>query len=179
MNLTLVGYRGTGKSTVAALVAARLGWSWVDADVQIESRAGMTIAAIFAEQGEPAFRELEAEVIRDLAARPRLVIAAGGGAVLRADNRRALAEGGKVVWLKAQPETILARLAADVTTARRRPNLSAAGGLEEIVSMLQRRTPLYRSLADLEIDTDGRRPEDIADEIVARLDLATGEGRST
>ena len=80
MNLTLIGYRATGKTTLARLLAERLGWDWIDADVEIERVAGKTIARIFAEDGEPAFRDIEAGVIAELAGRPNLVIAAGGGA---------------------------------------------------------------------------------------------------
>ena len=99
MLLTLIGYRATGKTTLARLLAERLGWDWIDADVEIERRAGKSIARIFAEQGEPAFRDLEAQVIADLCRRDRLVLAAGGGAPLRPESRRAMREAGKVVWL--------------------------------------------------------------------------------
>ena len=110
MILTLIGYRATGKTTLARLLAERLGWDWIDADVEIERRAGKSIARIFAEDGEPAFRDMEAEVIADLCRRDRLVLAAGGGAPLRPESRRAMREAGKVVWLTARPETILARM---------------------------------------------------------------------
>ena len=124
MILTLIGYRATGKTTLARLLAERLGWDWIDADVEIERRAGKSIARIFAEDGEPAFRDLEAQVIADLCRRDRLVLAAGGGAPLRPESRRAMREAGKVVWLTARPETILARMTADATTTARRPNLT-------------------------------------------------------
>ena len=78
--LILIGYRATGKTTLARLLAQRLGWDWIDADVEIERQAGKSIARMFAEDGEPAFRDLEARVIADLCGRPRLVLAAGGGA---------------------------------------------------------------------------------------------------
>src|SRR5208337_4471742 len=147
MNLVLVGYRATGKTTLARQLARRLGWDWIDADVEIEHRAGKSIARIFAEEGEPAFRDLEAAVIADLCSRHCLVVAAGGGAPLREESRRAMRERGHVVWLTATPETILARMTGDATTADRRPSLTNRPPLEEIVQLLSRRGPIYRQSA--------------------------------
>jgi shikimate kinase len=176
MALTLIGYRATGKTTLAKLLAARLGWDWIDADVQIERVAGKSIARIFAEEGEPAFRDIEARVTAELCARDRLVLAAGGGAPLREDNRRAMRAAGKIVWLKATPQTILARMSADATTAGRRPNLTDRGPLDEIIELLHRREPIYRKLADLDIDTEGKSPDALADEILDRLGPAVAHG---
>jgi shikimate kinase len=130
MILTLIGYRATGKTTLARLLAQRLGWDWIDADVEIERRAGKAIARIVAEDGEPAFRDLEAAAIADLCGRTRLVVAAGGGAPRRLESRDAMRAAGKVVWLTARPETILARMSGDATTASRRPALTDRTGLE-------------------------------------------------
>lgn len=167
--LTLIGYRATGKTTLARLLAGRLGWDWIDADVEIEQRAGCSIARIFAEQGEAAFRDLEAQVIADLCRRSRLVLAAGGGAPLRPENRQAMRAAGKVVWLQATPETVHRRMTGDATTAGRRPNLTQQGGLAEIVHLLQQREPIYRQTADLEVDTEGKSPEQLVGEILDRL----------
>ena len=170
--LTLIGYRATGKTTVAKLLAQRLGWDWIDADVEIEHRAGKTIARIFAEDGEAAFRDLESQVIADLCRRQRLVLAAGGGAPLRPENRRAMRQAGRVVWLTARPETILARMSGDATTAARRPNLTDKLPLEEIVQLLHQREPVYRESADLTVDTEGITPARLAATIIERLQLA-------
>ena len=169
MNLTLIGYRATGKTTLARLLAERLGFEWIDADVEIERRAGKSIARIFAEDGEPAFRDLEAEVIADLCRCPRLVLAAGGGAPLREESRRAMREAGKVVWLTARPETILVRMSTDPTNPDRRPNLTDRGPLEEIVQLLRQREPIYRESADLEVDTEEKTPQRLTAEILERL----------
>jgi shikimate kinase len=179
MFLSLIGYRATGKTTLARLLAERLGWDWIDADVEIERRAGKSIARMFAEDGEPAFRDLEAAVIADLCGRDRLVLAAGGGAPLRPESRRAMRRAGKVVWLTAKPETILARMNADATTAGRRPHLTDRGALEEIVHLVERREPVYRETADLDVATDGKPPETIAAEILQGLGLqrTAGEAR--
>ena len=135
-------------------------------------RAGKAIAAIFADDGEPVFRDLEADILAQLLRRERLVIAAGGGVVLRESNRGLLKDFARVVWLQAGPETILERLAADTTTAARRPNLTTRGSAEEVVHLLQQREPLYEQSADLAVDAERRPPEEIAAEIVQRLQLA-------
>jgi shikimate kinase len=176
--LTLIGYRATGKTTLARLLAERLGWSWIDADVEIERRAGKSIAQIFADDGEPAFRDLEAAVIAELCSRRQLVLAAGGGVPLRAESRQAMRANGHVVWLTAKPETILARMSGDATTAARRPSLTEHGPLQEIVQMLERREPIYRETANLVVDTEEKSPEQLAVEIVAALRLASETGKA-
>jgi shikimate kinase len=171
MNLVLIGYRGTGKSTVARQLALALGWNWIDADVEVELRAGKSIAAIFADDGEVRFRDLESEVLAELVHTDREVIAAGGGAVLRDANRELLARCRYVIWLRASPATILTRIAACSTTAARRPNLTTSGGEAEVVRLLAERTPLYRECADLDIDTEDKSPAEIAGEIIRQLHL--------
>jgi shikimate kinase len=166
-NLVLIGYRGAGKTTVARRLALTLGWDWVDADVEIELRAGKSIAAIFSDDGEQAFRDLESQVVTELCRRHRHVLAVGGGAVLRPENRRALRRAGHVVWLRVRPETVLARLAADPSTTDRRPNLTTAGGEAEVRQLIEARRPIYDEVADCSVDTDGKSPERIADEILA------------
>lgn len=154
MILTLIGYRATGKTTLAQPLAERLGWSWVDADVELERRAGRTIREIFDAGGEPEFRRLERSTLSDLLTRDRLVLAAGGGAVLDSETRRDFKLAGPAVWLKASVDTIEQRLYGDATTRERRPNLTAAGGREEIERLLEQREPIYRDVADLIIQTD-------------------------
>jgi shikimate kinase len=165
----LIGYRGTGKSTVGRLLAERLDCESIDADDEIERRAGKTIAAIFAADGEAAFRDLEAVVMVDLCRRTQLVIAPGGGAVLREATRDAMQAAGPVVWLTAPIDTLAARLAADTAAGDRRPNLTAAGGRAEIEAVLAVRTPIYRACATFVVDTEGKSPAEVADEIIARL----------
>lgn len=170
MLIFLLGYRGVGKSTVARLLALRLGWDWVDADVEVELRAGKSIQAIFADDGEPAFRDWESRVVADLARRERTVVALGGGAILRAENRRAM-QSGRGVWLRADEETLVARIAGDPVTAAQRPNLTAVGGAAEVRALLAERTPLYRQCAEREVDTEGKTPAEVADEILVALGL--------
>lgn len=168
-SILLIGYRGTGKSTVARALAAKLSFDWIDADDEIERRAGKSIAEIFASEGEPAFRDLESEVVADLCCLRRTVVALGGGAVLSEVNRTAIRLGGIVIWLTASVDTLSARLEADEATKSRRPNLTASGGLSEIETVLATREPIYRACAAFEVDTEGKSPQAIAGEIVARL----------
>lgn len=165
-HLILIGYRGTGKTTVGRLLADRLGRPFADADDLVEAAAGTSIADIFATAGEPAFRDREAAAIATLCAQTSGVIATGGGAILRESNRALLRASGFVVWLTATPEAIAARLATDPTTGARRPNLTAAGGMDEIRNLLAIRAPLYRETADFTVETGTLSPEQIADAIL-------------
>jgi shikimate kinase len=177
MQVHLIGYRGTGKTTVARLLAERLGWAWIDADVVLERRAGKSIAAMFADDGEAAFRELESEVLRELVSLDRHVLSLGGGVVLRAENRASIQSAGPVVWLTARPETIADRMATDATTASRRPNLTDSGGIEEIRRLIGEREPHYRQCASLQIDTERKSPVEVADEIISKIGDTLGIGR--
>ncbi|MSU80258.1 MAG: shikimate kinase [Gemmataceae bacterium] len=166
----LIGYRGTGKSTVARLLAERLHCTWLDADVELEKRAGKSIRQIFIDNGEETFRDLESAVLRDLMNATDTVIATGGGVVLREENRLAL-KNGLVVWLRAPAEVLWHRLNEDAMTRERRPNLSQ-GGLAEIEEMLRLRTPIYERCADFTVDTDAATPTEIA-EVVSRFGRQT------
>jgi len=169
MTITLVGYRGTGKSSIARLLADALGLTAVDADALIEQRAAKTIREIFAADGEPAFRALERTVAGDLLRQPGLVIASGGGAVLNAETRADMRAAGPVVWLRAAPATIAARIDADPTTRDRRPSLTKHDPHEEIARLLAVREPLYREVASVVIDTDGKGVAAVVSEILAAL----------
>lgn len=177
MVVTLIGYRGSGKSAVARPLAARLGWGWADADAAVEERAGRTIREIFASDGEAAFRALERREIEELLARDRLVIAAGGGAVLDADTRREMRERGPVVWLKADADVLEERIRSDASTAARRPDLIAGGVRREIETLLAVREPLYRECATLTIDSGQRSISEIIDTIVGSIPDLLDEGR--
>ncbi len=169
IRIFLIGYRGTGKSTVARLLATALGWEWVDADAELEARSGRSIRSIFADEGEPSFRDREEAVLEDLCRRARIIVATGGGVVLRESNRRRLRGAGKVVWLTADLDTICRRLAEDSSTAERRPALTGAAGAcarTEVEELLRKREPFYRECADVVLDTTHRSPEDVARELL-------------
>ncbi len=178
MPITLIGYRATGKTTLARMLGERLGWDWIDADLEIERRAGKTIVEIFTEDGEAVFRDLEADVTVELCGQEKLVLASGGGAPLRPQSRRAMRESGKVVWLQARSETVLARMTGDATTAMRRPELTNKSALEEIVQIMGEREPVYREIAHIEVDTESKTPQQLTDEIVQRLELVESQEES-
>ncbi|MDZ4782347.1 MAG: shikimate kinase [Planctomycetia bacterium] len=170
-NIVLIGYRGTGKTSVARKLAAQVGWPWFDSDVEIERAAKKTIAEIFAQDREPAFRDWETQAIEKLSERHGAILATGGGAILRASNRQALARHGRFVWLHATAETIQDRLRIDVTTAARRPSLTGMSELDEIRTLLAERSPIYAALAELTVDTEAKSIEVLASEIVAAWNL--------
>ena len=170
-NIFLTGYRATGKTTVARLVAQALGKQAIDADVYIEQQAGMTIAEIFTEEGEQGFRNRETIVVQELADRENLVIALGGGAIVREKNREALQGRGITIWLRASADVIFERMNTDPLTGQRRPDLTAFGGLEEVRSLLTQRTPLYQAAADFTVDTEQLSPEDVAAQIVSKISV--------
>lgn len=169
--ITLVGFRGTGKTTVAASLAARLGCGWRDADAAFEERFGVAVTEFFARHGEPAFRDRESELLSDLVDECVGVLSTGGGVVVREVNRRLLVGRGRpVVWLDASPEAVRHRLAADPVTAARRPSLTGDDPVVEAERLLREREPLYASVADLRLDTSLLTVE----EVVGRIEKWLG-----
>jgi shikimate kinase len=156
--IVLVGFMGSGKTTVGASLARILGWRFEDMDVRISAENGLSVAEIFGRRGEAFFRAEEARVAAALRGRERLVVAAGGGAFATPATREALQAGAAAVWLKCDLETILARVPLDGS----RP---LASSRETIGRLLAEREPSYR-LADLTVDASGRLPEAVAREIV-------------
>jgi shikimate kinase len=175
MVVTLIGYRGTGKTSVAPPLARRLSFESIDADAELERRAGMTIREIFESEGEPGFRARERGLLAELLTRDRLVIAAGGGAILDSATRREMRAAGLVVWLRARVETIERQVAADPATRDRRPALTADGGRREIESLLAVREPLYRETASLTVDVDDRSVDEIVAQIAPFVAAAASE----
>jgi shikimate kinase len=167
MNLVLIGYRCTGKTTIGRLLAARLGWPLVDTDTLIQERAGKSIKEIVASGGWPEFRRLEREAIAEMAAADRQVVSAGGGAILDVANREALRASGRVVWLTAAPETIWQRMQADPKTAAERPNLTEGGGATEVMKVLGERRAAYQAACHHQVATDQGSPAESADLILA------------
>ena len=169
MNLVLIGYRCTGKTTIGQILAEKLAWPLVDTDTLVQERAGRSIQEIVEEGGWADFRRRERETISDVAARDRQVISAGGGAVLDEENAKALRARGRVVLLTASPETIRDRMQADPKTAAERPNLTDSGGIAEIRNLLEERRPKYQAACHYEIPTDRFSPEETAGRILAWL----------
>ncbi len=173
--ITLIGYRGCGKSSVGPLLAERLNFECVDSDDEIERVAGKSISEIFADDGEAAFRRLETDVLIDLFRRPSLVVAAGGGAILSDVNCRGMKEAGPVVWLQASAETLATRIQHDESSGSRRPSLTGKSILDEVAEVLESRLAQYSDAATIVVDADLGTPEEITDVIVSRLGSESGE----
>lgn len=169
MNLTLIGYRCTGKTAIAQILADKLGRPLVDTDTLLQERAGRSIKDIVAAGGWPEFRRQEREVIADVSRQDGQVISAGGGAVLDEENRKALRSGGRVILLTAAPEAIWDRMKADPKTAAERPDLTDAGGIEEVRKVLAERRDTYLAACHYEIQTDRFGPDETAGRILAWL----------
>ncbi len=159
-NLVLIGFMGSGKSTVGRELHHRLGYPLVDMDHVIEQRAGKSIAEIFASEGEEKFREMETALLEELfdPSAPRRIISTGGGVVGRKRNRELLRSLGYVVWLQAPMEVILQRTSKN----RDRPLLRTEDPATRITSLLGTRDPLYNETAHLKLDTKGLDCEEIA-----------------
>ena len=164
LNLYLVGMMGTGKSAVGRPLAAALGYRFLDADTSVERVAGRSIPDLFAEVGEPGFRDLETAVLGQIASWHSLVVATGGGVVTRPENWGHMQQG-VVVWLDAPPELLLSRLAADPSP---RPLLQTADPESQLSSLLSQRQRLYAQ-ADLHIRQAGEPIEQVAAAVLAQL----------
>ncbi len=166
MNVVLIGYRGTGKSSIGKVVAAQLGRPIVSTDKEVVRRAGSSIPDIVAAHGWGYFRDLESAVCQELAGQDNLVIDTGGGAILRQENVDAFKRNGRLIWLTASVETIAARIGGDT----QRPSLTGTKShVEEIRDVLTERTPKYQAAADLTVATDGHSVEELATTILQHI----------
>jgi shikimate kinase len=143
-------------------------WEFLDTDVIVEERAGMSIREIFAQGGEELFRKLETETVQECCTHDKAVIASGGGAILNADNVAALRKDGFVVHLTADPSELWVRISRDCKTADRRPKLisDAGSGVDELKRLLRSRSGAYASARHCEVGVEGRSPDEVAEAIV-------------
>ena len=169
MNIFLIGYRATGKSTVARKIAATLGLKCVDSDALIAQAAGMTIAEIFAAETEEGFRDRESGVVAQIALGDNQVVALGGGAVLCRENRAAIRNQGMIVWLQASVDSVCARLTEDSQTQSQRPQLTTHDLHDEVSELMERRRDIYADIADFAVDTESLDAAEVACEIIATL----------
>jgi shikimate kinase len=169
--ILLVGMMGSGKSTVGRLLAEHLGWAYRDSDADVEAATGRSVPEIFERDGEPAFRQAEAEVLaRACRLETPVVVSAAGGSVLSPDNRRLLARSGTVVWLRARPETNARR----VGDGAGRP-LLGGDPPDAMTRLFAERAPFYGEVADLVVDVDRLSPK----EVMARiLEVVGSDGAS-
>lgn len=165
MNIILIGYRASGKTLIGERLAECLGWAFVDTDRGIEAHeGGRTISVIFAESGEPYYRQVEAAVVTEVLASDEQVIGFGGGTIMIPAVQEALAVNAFIVYLAASPDLLWERAGADDTTEDTRPNL-LGGGKEEIVEMLRRRAPVYEQFATLTLDAS-QDPDRLVDQVL-------------
>ena len=163
MNIVLIGYRGTGKSVVGKLVADRLQMKCIAMDAKIVEKAGMSIPDIVENHDWPTFRDMESEVVRELATGDDIIIDTGGGVIERPENIDALQANACVIWLKASVGTIVSR----IEESTERPALTDGKSFtEEVAEVVERRAPLYKSAAHYEIDTDQLTPEQVAERVI-------------
>jgi shikimate kinase len=170
----LVGPMGAGKSTIGRQLARSLGLKFVDSDREIERRTGVDIPLIFELEGESGFRKREQEVIGELTAKPGIVLATGGGAVLDAKNRRCLASRGRVIYLQTSVDQQLERTAHD----RNRPLLQTKNPRKKLQELMETRDPLYREVAHWIVETDGRRAKDVVQQILQQIEQDRKRPRS-
>ncbi len=176
-HLYLIGYRGSGKTSVGRALAQRLQRPWFDSDFQIEVQAGQPVSWLFTNRGEEFFRLLESEVLSELATQPPSVISLGGGAVLRAANRNLLKNTGRCVWLRATAERLAARISADEASGKNRPSLTGAGAVPEIAQVLAAREPIYEAVSDWSIETEDQTPDQLAQQIADWYAQAQSRGK--
>jgi shikimate kinase len=168
-NIFLVGPMGAGKSTVGRQLAEAISFEFRDSDQEIQRRTGVDIPTIFEYEGEEGFRQRERQVIDELSEKSGIVMATGGGAVLRSDNRQDLTARGVVVYLHCSPEQQYARTSRD----RNRPLLHTEDPLERLRQLMEERDPLYRQVADMVVSTERRGTSSVVKEIRRRLENET------
>lgn len=164
-NIALIGFMGAGKSTIAEALHQKYGMQVVEMDALIAKREGMSIPEIFAQKGEPYFRDLETALLVELQEQENTVISCGGGVPMRERNVEEMRKNGTVVWLQASAETILNR----VKHSHERPLLEGKKNVEAIAGMLEGRREKYEAAADLVIRTDGKDAEQICEEIISQI----------
>lgn len=164
-NVFLIGPMGAGKSAVGRQLARTLHLTFMDSDDEIESRTGVDIPFIFEKEGEDGFRAREAKVIDDLSSMDGIVLATGGGAIIHADSRSRLGARGYVVYLKTGIDQQLAR----TRRGRERPLLENSDPRTTLEELMTEREPMYLEIADLTVDTDGRKVNAVANEIIEAI----------
>ncbi len=174
MNLFLIGYRCTGKTTIGKSVARKLDWSFVDSDLLVIEECGKSIKALIDTEGWDAFRRMERSTLKQICTKNRQVVATGGGVVLDSHNVTAMKTSGMVVWLAATAETIQKRMRQDKNTENFRPALTDKGRMAEIEEMLAQRNPYYESASDFFIPTDDVPVDEITQTVIEKLNQKHG-----
>ncbi len=169
MNIFLIGYRCTGKSTIGRMLAETLGLTFADADRELEMEHRITIAEMVARHGWEYFRQKERETLVRLCKKDNQVIATGGGVILNPENISDMKKSGTVIWLKADAETVKSRLLGDEKTQSQRPALTDKGLVDEIEENMAFRYPLYEKAANFFVNTDGVSADELCRALIDKL----------
>jgi shikimate kinase len=169
MNIFLIGFRCSGKTSVGRSLAMRLGRPFLDADSELVKEQELNISEIVNKQGWNVFREIESDIIKRFCELDDHVVATGGGAVLNELNVKLMKRSGKLVWLKAKPETIKERILQDKKTKDFRPPLTSKGSVDEVQETLQNRNPFYEKAMDFDVDTDNIGIDEVCNIIIKKL----------
>jgi len=169
MNLILIGYRCSGKTSVGKIVAKRTGMGFYDTDDMIVKKTGRSIEEIVEREGWDRFREIERDVVREASELENAVIATGGGVVIDEENVKNLKENGYIVWLEGDTDILMDRMEKDREAGSARPSLTGIDPAAETRNVLEMRTPLYRKAADFVINTDKLLPDKVAEKIMAEF----------
>jgi shikimate kinase len=175
MNLFMIGYRCTGKTTIGKSIAAAIDWPFVDADTLLVRECGKPIKEIVDTEGWEAFRRMERSTLKQICTKDRQIVATGGGVVLDKANIKAMKTSGMVIWLSATSETIQKRMLQDKNTGNFRPALTDKGHMQEIEDMLLKRKPYYESASDFSIQTDDEPVSEITQTIIEKLNESNSD----
>ena len=170
MNIYLIGFRCTGKTTVGKIIADTLHMKFMDADDELVKQQGMPISDMVKEHGWTYFREKESNILEEISKKDNQVVSTGGGVILNNDNVVRMKESGTVIWLKASPETVADRMQNDEKTEKTRPALTSKGLINEIEETIETRIPLYEKAMMFAIDTDNVSIEAVAKQVIEKLD---------
>ncbi|MCJ7773819.1 MAG: shikimate kinase [Desulfobacterales bacterium] len=170
MNIFLIGFRCTGKTTIGRIIADTLQMGFIDADDEIVKQQGMPISDIVDKHGWDYFREKESGIIKEISDMENHVVATGGGVVLNKDNVAHMKKSGIVIWLRANPETVQNRILQDEKTKQSRPSLTSKGLIDEIEETMEIRKPYYQEAMEFYIDTDKVEIDEVAGKILENLD---------
>jgi shikimate kinase len=174
-NIVLIGFMGCGKSSIGRRLAGRLGHEFLDSDELITARAGKSITGIFADEGEEQFRNRETVELRELIDAAGIVLATGGGAILREENRQILHRIGTVMWLHADPDTLFTR----ATRSRKRPLLEVENPRTAFNTLLESRLPLYQQACSLKFDATGLSHDQTVEGILRAIESSRKTGQGT
>jgi shikimate kinase len=171
MNIVLIGYRCSGKTSVGKLIAHKLGRRFVDTDDLIIQKSGCSINEMVKKKGWPYFRDMEKSVIKEISTEDNLVIATGGGVVTSESNMGNLKANGFIVWLDADIDSIKRRLKGDNNSQESRPSLTGDNPVDEVSGVMEKRMPLYMKACNMKVDTSKMNINDITDMVIERVKI--------